>query len=383
MSNPAPASGPRALATLTDRQIFDYLCLRQPATRTEISDSLGLSKPTASQGISRLQENRLVTSVAAERDPQAAVRRGRAPESYGINQSFGHLLGLSLEAGTLLGRTTDLSGRTLANAHHVVPAEATAAQVQEFAAGMVQELCAASPGATLGAAVSQSSPVQRAGERSQALPTPVFPGSSASLAPVVQKLTGAPTSLDNDVNWMAQAQIAVDASSNAQSFVLLYVGPGIGTAMVIDGKVHRGASGTAGELSGQRLAGDTFLERLNAAGLTEAGSSRVDCARLLRSLRGDEPADALVAGLIELLAEVLGNLLEFFDPHRFVLCGPLAPYESFTFGLQRALTRRMELGRTVFEVSSLGEDAALCGALHGARSEYLTQLWLSYRADGV
>ncbi|PQZ98046.1 hypothetical protein CQ019_17625 [Arthrobacter sp. MYb229] len=383
MSTSAPSTGPRALATLTDRQIFDYLCLHQPATRTDMSDSLGLSKPTASQGILRLQENGLVSSVAAEYDPKAAVRRGRAPESYGINQDFGHLLGLSLEAGTLLGRTTDLSGRTVADAHLAVPIEASAEAVQQLAAGMVHELCDASPGKTLRAALSQSSPVQRAGERSTALPTPVFAGSSASLAPVVHELTGAPTSLDNDVNWMAQAQIALDAGRAAQSFVLLYVGPGIGTALVIDSKVHRGASGTAGELSGQRFAEHTFLERLSHAGLTEADSSRVDCARLLRALRGEEPADDLVAGLTELLAEVLGNLLAFFDPHRFVLCGPLAPFESFTFALQSALARRMGPGRTVFEISTLGEDAALHGALHGARSRYLAQLWSSYRAEGV
>ncbi|MGO2052233.1 ROK family protein [Glutamicibacter sp. 287] len=383
MSIPAPTSGPRALATLTDRQIFDYLCLRQPATRTDIADSLGLSKPTASQGILRLQENGLVSSVAADYDPKAAVRRGRAPESYGINQDFGHLLGLSLEAGTLLGRTTDLSGRTLADAHLAVPTEASAAAVQQLAADMVQELIAASAGQTLAAGVSQSSPVQRAGEQSTALPTPVYAGSSASVAPLVREQTGAPTSLDNDVNWMAQAQIALDAGRAAGSFVLLYVGPGIGTALVIDSKVHRGASGTAGELSAQRFAEHTFLERLRAAGLTEAGSSRVDCARLLRALSGKEPDDHLVAGLTELLADVLGNLLAFFDPHRLVLCGPLAPFESFTIGLQSALARRMGLGRTEFEVSTLGEDAALRGALHGARSKHLVRLWSSYRAEAV
>ena len=48
-------AGPRALATLTDIRVFDYLC-KAPATRTRIAADLGISKPTASQAISRLQE---------------------------------------------------------------------------------------------------------------------------------------------------------------------------------------------------------------------------------------------------------------------------------------------------------------------------------------
>lgn len=383
MNQPAPTAGPRALATLTDRQIFDYLCLNQPATRTQISSALGLSKPTASQGISRLEENGLVISVSTDPDPGMTVRRGRAPQSYGINQEFGHLLGISLEAGTLLGRTTDLSGRTVAQGHRVVPAEASATQVQQLAASMVQELCAGSPGATLGAALSQSSPVLRDGSAATALPTPVYPGSSASLAPVVQELTGVPALLDNDVNWMAVAQVQHDLTAVTRSFVLLYVGPGIGTALVIDGTVHRGVSGTAGELSGLRLADQSFLQRLSAAGLTAQGSSKVDYQRLATLLDAKGPVDPLVTALAEVLAEVLGNLLVFFDPHRLVLCGPLAQYAAFAQSLTQALASRMGTGATVLDVSTLGEDAALRGALSGARERYAAQLWSNYREQGA
>ncbi|HJX78032.1 ROK family transcriptional regulator [Glutamicibacter sp.] len=381
MNLPASPAGPKALATLTDRQIFDYLCLNQPATRTQISTALGLSKPTASQGISRLQENRLVSPVEVLPGADAAVRRGRAPESYGINQGYGHLLGLSLEAGTLLGRTTDLAGCIVVQGHRVVPAEASAAQVQQLAGSMVEELTAASSGRTLGAALSQSSPVLRVGVDATALPTPVYPGSSASLVPVVQELTGAPAVLDNDVNWMAVAQARHDQPAAASSMMLLYVGPGIGTALVIDGTVHRGASGTAGELNGLRLAHQTFLQRLAAAGLTEEGSSKVDCTRLAKLLAAGGPVDPLVDSFTLVLAEVLGNLLAFFDPQRLVLCGPLAHFEAFTNSLNQALASRMGSSSSVVEVSELGEDAALRGALFGARAQYLSRLWSNYRIE--
>lgn len=379
MKNLAPSGGPRALARLTDQQIFDYLCVHQPATRTQIATALGLSKPTASQGISRLEEHGLVISVSAEPEIDAAVRRGRAPESYGVNPDYGHLLALSLEAGTLLVRSTDLSGRLLYQAREVVPSSASAGQVQQLAAAMVEQLVTDSAGPTLSAALSQSSPVRRAGGARTALATPVYLGSSASLVPVVQELSGAPAVLDNDVNWMAAAQVQLEAAAPASSFVLLYVGPGIGTALVIDGTVHRGASGMAGELSGLQVSGQSFLQRLSAAGLTEGGSSKVAYQKIVALLAAGGSNDPLVAELARILAEVLANLLSFFDPERLIICGPLAAFPEFTRSLAQALASRMEHGSTRVESSSLGEDAALVGALAGARAQYAQQLWSNYR----
>ena len=57
-----------------------------------------------------------------------------------------------------------------------------------------------------------------------------------------------PIWVDNDVNVMALAELKFGAAQGAQSVVCLTVGTGVGGAIVINGKLWRGANYTAGEL---------------------------------------------------------------------------------------------------------------------------------------
>ena len=59
---------------------------------------------------------------------------------------------------------------------------------------------------------------------------------------------GVDVQIDNDVNLAAVAEHRSGAARGVQDFVLLWVGRGIGSAIVLSGEVHRGASGAAGEL---------------------------------------------------------------------------------------------------------------------------------------
>jgi len=57
-----------------------------------------------------------------------------------------------------------------------------------------------------------------------------------------------PVWVDNDVNAMALAETRFGSAKGAQSVVCLTVGTGIGGAIIIDGKIYRGSSYSAGEL---------------------------------------------------------------------------------------------------------------------------------------
>ena len=54
--------------------------------------------------------------------------------------------------------------------------------------------------------------------------------------------------IENDVNLAAMAEHAVGAAAGADDFVLLWIGVGMGLATVLGGRLHRGASGAAGEI---------------------------------------------------------------------------------------------------------------------------------------
>jgi glucokinase len=59
---------------------------------------------------------------------------------------------------------------------------------------------------------------------------------------------GLPVYVDNDVNLAVLAELRLGAARGARFAVMLTLGTGIGGAIVIDGRIYRGADGAAGEL---------------------------------------------------------------------------------------------------------------------------------------
>jgi glucokinase len=63
----------------------------------------------------------------------------------------------------------------------------------------------------------------------------------------LEKATGLPVTLDNDANAGALGEQAVGAGRGSRNMFYVTIGTGIGGAIIIDGKLWRGASGFAGE----------------------------------------------------------------------------------------------------------------------------------------
>src|SRR5262249_9082511 len=94
---------------------------------------------------------------------------------------------------------------------------------------------------------------------------------------------GVPAKLGNDVEVATLGELRFGAGKGCDHFVCIFVGTGIGSGVVVDGKILKGASGTAGEI------GHTVLYPFGrpcgcgAFGCLEAYASRGAIARLLAS----------------------------------------------------------------------------------------------------
>ena len=53
---------------------------------------------------------------------------------------------------------------------------------------------------------------------------------------------------ENDVNLAAIAEAHSGAARGVDDFALVWIGRGVGLAVVLGGKLHRGAAGAAGEI---------------------------------------------------------------------------------------------------------------------------------------
>ncbi|RMI32080.1 ROK family protein, partial [Actinomadura harenae] len=224
------------------------------------------------------------------------------------------------------------------------------------------------------------------------------PGITAHLAAGL----GVPVEIENDVNLGALAETASGQAADVRDFALLWVGDGIGMAVVLDGRPHRGATGGAGEIGYMPAVGAPLVRgpRLAHTGgvQTRIGSSAVLAllrrhgfpgrdvrTALTRATRALEPApsspaaargagsgkaEAALAALGELaerLAATLANVVGILDPELIVLTGevPRAGGEALRALVEREL-HSMTIPRPPVRLSAVAGNVVLAGALDQA-----------------
>lgn len=213
--------------------------------------------------------------------------------------------------------------------------------------------------------------------------------------PLAETLTeqfGARTFVENDTNLMALGEQR-EAWPHARSLVYVKVGTGIGAGIVLDGELHRGRNGTAGDIGHIQLDGhDASLCRCGRHGCVEAIAGGAALSARMRALgrrtettrdvtallqTGDSEAKALVREAGRNLGQVLASVVSFANPEVIVLGGDLGS-EPLFFGAARAelMRRPLELATKdlQFVPSTLGDDAGI----KGAAALSIDRLWPSH-----
>jgi predicted NBD/HSP70 family sugar kinase len=234
------------LRELNDRAALELLLDGRSLTRAQLSELTGVSKVTVAQMLARLEDRGLVTAVGAQ-----AGGRGPNATLYSVVPSSAYVAALYVDQGLVSTAVADVTGRVIA--------EARIAEAGDDAFGAddpVELVRSAVDGACRRADVSVSmlsafvigSPgvVDPAtGDARLAINLPAWhAGLLAGLRDALHKNV----LIENDVNLAAMAEHALGAASEADDFVLIWLGLGVGLATVLGGRLHRGASGAAGEI---------------------------------------------------------------------------------------------------------------------------------------
>lgn len=153
--------------------------------------------------------------------------------------------------GVDLGGTKLLAGAVDAglNVHHRAHRPAAGgdrAAVLDRVVDAVQEAIAAAPGEVLGVGFGIPSLIDR--ERGVAVSTVHLPIADVPFRDIMVERLGLPVVVDNDANVAMLAEHRHGAAAGAGHAVLLTIGTGIGSGIVVDGRLVRGAVGAAAEL---------------------------------------------------------------------------------------------------------------------------------------
>src|SRR5882672_7576960 len=107
---------PSLLRAINDKAALAVLLERGPLTRSQLASITGISKPTASQLLSRLQDSGLVV-----RDGIREGLPGRTAELYRVNPKATHVAGIDVTPGRLAVRIAEITGRMIGEHRMTTP----------------------------------------------------------------------------------------------------------------------------------------------------------------------------------------------------------------------------------------------------------------------
>ncbi|MET9322098.1 ROK family transcriptional regulator [Streptomyces sp. NPDC003038] len=362
---PSPAS-PSTARAINDRLALRLLQESGPLTATQLKTMTGLSRPSVADLIERLTEAGLI-EVVGESGEQ---RRGPNARLYGIVARRAYLAALDVRTDGVTAVVTDLLGRPLAEAALPVgaPEDAVAALLRtarEAGAAHLHTVVIGAPGLVAPAT----------GELRD---TTGLPAWHRHLVNALQRSLPAVVVVENETNLAALAEQRLGVARDLESFVLLWLGAGVGAAVVLDGRLRRGASGGAGEIGFLPVPGTDGLPSATDCGGGFHALTGRDAVTALAAEHGFHgPAEEAVAGaagepfldaLAERLALGAAAVAAVLDPGCVVLAGELgrAGGPALAARVARRLATLTPVPTEV-RATALGGPAVLEGARLAAR----------------
>jgi predicted NBD/HSP70 family sugar kinase len=356
--------------SLTDEHVLRALMRHRRLTRAELAQEIGISKPTAGESVRRLAERGLVVDTG---ERTAGGRgRGRVGSYYALSGGAGTALAISIAPEGILAERVDAYGDTIARAHHHIARPARPQQVSAALRTAVTEVTRAADRPPRLAVVSAADPVDRATGRLIQLPDAPFLVGELDPMTILAPFVDGPVTVDNDVNWAAQAERDHAGAEALRHFAYLYLGEGLGCAIVSDGEVKRGAGGLAGEIAhlitiGPHGRAVRLIDIFGELGLRQPGSTAVHVERLLTAC--DDPAPDAAATretLGQAIGGVLAAIVALTDPERIIIGGPWA---SAVLDSIRVAASRLPRQPRIQAADLTGQPAFL-----GARADALRRL---------
>ena len=356
------------LRSLTDEHVLRALMQHRRLTRAELATETGISKPTVGESVRRLAETGSVVDTG-ERTP-GGRGRGRVGSYYALADDIGVALAVNIAPEGVVAECVDAYGETVSRAERTLgrparPADVTAAL--RAVAGDARHGAELTPRL---AVVSAADPVDRRTGRLVQLPDAPFLVGELDPIEVLAPHVDGPITVDNDVNWAARAEREHGGAATVNDFAYLFLGEGLGCAIVSDGEVRGGFGGLAGEVShlvttGPRGQAMRFIEVFGELGLRQTGSTAIDVDRLRTAATGPDARETAARhALGQAISGVVAALVALADPQLIIIGGSWGSQPAL---LDAIVTAAAHLPRHApIRAAEVLTEPSLAGARHDA-----------------
>ncbi|CAN5467033.1 ROK family transcriptional regulator [soil metagenome] len=377
--------------------LLDLLVTGEPRSRARLAEETGLNRTTVSSLVAELIERQLIRETAVER-PGAV---GRPAQMLTPDPTCWVGVGLEVNVQHLAVSVRDLTGATRAESllrrdNGRSPAHDTLAALVALYRQVLQPLRTEGV-RPAGAVLGVPGLVDDAAGELHVAPNLGWPG-----VPVLEVLhqllapDDVPLAIDNDANLAVLAEMSDGVARGRRHIVYVGVDIGVGGAVVLDGVVHRGATGFAGELGHMPVTPDgprcgcgrdgcleayvgqlAMLRRAgkdvgDAVGNSDLARQATDLAS--DAVRGDPAVLAMLAEAGHWLGFALSSMTNAFNPTTVVLGGLLGRLGPWLLAPVREEIERRTVGVTGSPVEVLSSGVGVAATARGGAAMAVRRL---------
>ncbi|MDX6526502.1 MAG: hypothetical protein QOJ47_1718 [Gaiellales bacterium] len=365
-------------------RVIDALRRRGSASRSDLARLTGLSRTTVTTLVADLHTRGLIVEESHGPAHAETGSRGRRPAFLRLAPSAGAALGIDFGHRLIRVAVADLGSTVLAEQTIELDVDAAACAAMEAASELTEVVLAAAQierSQIIGAGVGIPGPIDHATGAVASMT--ILPGwSGVSAGRELERLLEIPVRVDNDANLGALGEVTYGAGQGLSDVVYVRLTSGIGSGLILGGRLHHGANGFAGELGHVQVQADGVVCRCGNRGCLETVAADGSLLALLRPAHGD---DLTVRGMLELVASgdlgarrvfndagralgrVLADLCNHLNPAAIIVGGELsAAVGPLLDGIRESVHRYAQPSvADAVEVKPgvLGERAEVLGAL--------------------
>lgn len=354
-------------------------------SRADIARQTGLNRSTVTVITGDLIENGLLREGRKHTGPSGSG--GRPGIGLELNPDGAFFIGVAIDGTELTVVEMNLAAQVVNRIQASVPEPKTPEAIIPQLLDSIERIRQANPLSNerlRGVGITVPGTLNRAGVVIQA---PKLGWRQVDLKSYLESQTDLPIYVENDANAAALVEVYLGKAMPSHSLIYLLLNMGVGSGIVINNRIFRGAHGTAGEICellidphGQSYAADDIPGSLGGMVSQEAllnyyaahSGQTISLGLLMQRLSQNEPlAEQVMQDWAEALGQGLITLVKLFDPERIVVGGRLAvlvPYVRLRLEamLRDCLPASGKSGffsesQTHFEISEFREDVTAIG----------------------
>jgi predicted NBD/HSP70 family sugar kinase len=365
--------------------VLEFILRGAPLSRAQISERSGLNKATVSSLVQDLINDSLVKEIG-----RGESSGGRKPVMLEFVATAGYAIGIDLGVNYIRGVLTDLQGAVVAertaSLRRTEP-EAVFLQLSGYIDDLIQE-APASPYGIIGIGVGVPGLVD---DNGSILFAPHLKWRDIPLQRQLIERFSLPVTIDNEANMGALGEQKYGAGRSINNLVYVSVGIGIGTGLILQKSLYKGASGFSGEMGHLSIEAHGRSCSCGNRGCWELYASEQALLEQAAAL-GYEDLEALLAAAAEGRQDVrdlfvnigdylgigIANIVNLFNPDAVVIGNRMSQARQWMEDkihqtvVQRAL--RFHLPKVQILFAELGERSTMMGAAEVAIAGFFTRV---------